>query len=101
MAQEEYTPDVVMVMDEEGGEHMFEELDRIETDDGHFIALAPLYDNEEDMPEEDEFIVLEVREEDGESYLLPIENEKLLDEIGDLFEERLAIMFSDEEDEDE
>ena len=88
MPQEEFTPDVVMVTDEEGGEHVFEALDRIETDDGQFIALAPIYDNEEEAPEEDEFIVLEVREEGEESYLVPIENEKLMDEIGNLFEER-------------
>jgi len=99
MAQEEYTPDIVMVRDEDGSEYMFEALDRIETDDGRFVALAPLSDNGEDMPEEEEgeFIVLEMREEDGETYLAPVEDEALLDEIGNLFEERLAILFGDEE----
>ena len=29
---EEYVPDIVSVIDEEGKEHIFEELDRIETD---------------------------------------------------------------------
>jgi hypothetical protein len=75
---------------------MLEELDRIETDDGLFMALAPLYDSDEDIPEDDEFIVLEVKTEDEETFLAPIENEKLLDEIGDLFEERLAMMYGND-----
>ena len=39
---EEYTPDIVSIVDEDGKEHIFEELDRIETDDGRYVALLPL-----------------------------------------------------------
>ena len=31
---QEYNPDIVTVVDENGVEHIFEELDRIELDDG-------------------------------------------------------------------
>ena len=41
---DEYGPDIVSVVDEEGVEHTFEELDRIETDEGKFVALLPVYD---------------------------------------------------------
>ena len=42
---EEYNPDIVSVVDEDGVEHIFEELDRIETEDGKFVALLPVYDD--------------------------------------------------------
>ena len=35
---EEYTPDIVSIVDEDGKEHIFEELDRIETDDGRYAV---------------------------------------------------------------
>ena len=97
---EEYGPDIVSVVDEDGVEHTFEELDRIETDDGKFVALLPIYDEAEEIIDSDgELIILQVTEEDGEFYLEPIEDDELFDKIGKLFEERLADIFdfSDEE----
>ena len=47
------TPDVVSVIDEDGNEHFFDELDRIETDDGKFVALTPVYETAEDVLEDD------------------------------------------------
>ena len=97
---EEYGPDLVSVVDEDGVEHTFEELDRIETDEGKFIALLPVYDEAEEILDSDgELIILQVKEEDEELYLEPIEDDNLFDKIGKLFEERLADIFefSDEE----
>ncbi|MDR3345210.1 MAG: DUF1292 domain-containing protein [Oscillospiraceae bacterium] len=93
MVPEDSSPDIVMITDEDGCEYMFEALDRVKTDDGHYVALAPLYDNDDDAPEDDEFIVLEVEEENGETFLTPIEDEALLEELGTLFEERLAEIY--------
>ena len=77
---EEYGPDLVSVVDEKGVEHTFEELDRIETDEGKFIALLPVYDEAEEILDSDgELIILQVKEEeDGELYLEPIEDDDLL-----------------------
>ena len=41
--EETFGNNIVTVVDEEGVEHTFEELDRIETDDGRYIALLPVY----------------------------------------------------------
>ena len=61
---EEYNPDIVSVVDENGEEHIFEELDRIETDDARYVALLPVYDDAEDILEDDgEIILLKVEEE--------------------------------------
>ena len=91
---DEYGPDLVSVVDEDGVEHTFEELDRIETDEGKFIALLPVYDEAEEILDSDgELIILQVKEEDGELYLEPIEDDNIFDKIGKLFEERLADIF--------
>ena len=96
---ENYGPDIVSVVDEEGVEHTFEELDRIETDEGRFVALLPIYDEAEEILDGDgELIILSVVEdEDGETYLEPIEAEELFDSIGKIFEERLEDYFEFDE----
>ncbi|MCQ2475161.1 MAG: DUF1292 domain-containing protein [Clostridia bacterium] len=98
---EEYTPDIVSIVDEEGKEHIFEELDRIETDSGRYVALLPLPENPDQIVEgEDELIILKVEEEKGETYLCPIEDDAEFEEIGRAFEERLAEMFDFEEEQE-
>lgn len=99
--KEEYNPDIVSVIDEEGVEHIFEELDRIETDDARYVALLPVYDEAEDILDDDgEIIILKVEEEkNGDTYLCPIENNKEFDEVQKIFEERLADLFEEPEEE--
>jgi len=97
--EENFGNNIVSVVDEEGVEHTFEELDRIETDDGRYIALLPIYNEAEEILDGDgELIILSVIEdEDGETYLEPIEDENLFNEIGQIFEERLADYFEFDE----
>ncbi len=97
--EENFGNNIVSVVDEEGVEHTFEELDRIETDDGRYIALLPIYNEAEEILDGDgELIILSVVEdEDGETYLEPIEDEDLFNEIGQIFEERLADYFEFDE----
>ena len=91
----EFNPDLVSVVDENGETHVFEELDRIETDEGRFIALLPVYDDAEEILDDDgELIILQVVEDgDGETYLEPIEDDALFNAIGKIFEERLEDVF--------
>lgn len=97
---ENYNPDIVSVVDEDGVEHTFEELDRIETDDARYVALLPVYGEAEDILDDDgELIILKVNEEDGETYLEPIEDEDEFNEIGSIFEERLSDLFDIHEEE--
>lgn len=91
---EEYTPEIVSVVDDDGVEHTFEMLDAIETDTSRYVALIPSYDGTTEIIEDDgELIILKVIEEDGEEFLTPIENGEEFDEIGQIFQERLADMF--------
>ena len=95
----EYNPDIVSVIDDNGEEHSFEELDRIETDTGRYVALLPIYDDAEDILDDDgEVIILKVNEEkNGDTFLASIEDEAEFNEIGEIFEERLADLFYDDE----
>ncbi len=96
---DEYNPDIVSVVDDDGIEHTFEELDRIETDSARYVALLPVYDDADDILDDDgEVIILKVQEEpNGETFLCPIEDEKEFDEVQAIFEERLEKLFEDEE----
>ena len=90
----DYDHDIVSVVDEDGKEHIFEELDRIETDTGKYVALLPAFDDPDELLEDDgDIIILKVSEEDGETYLSQIEDNEEFNEIGKLFEERLADLF--------
>lgn len=95
----EYNPDLITVVDEEGVQHIFEELDRIETDDGRYVALLPVYEEAADIIDDSgELIILSVVEdENGETYLEPIEDEKLFNKIGEIFQERLEDIFEFDE----
>lgn len=97
--KKDYDFDIVSVVDEEGTEHIFEELDRIETDDGkRYVALLPVFDEKEEILDDDgDVFILEVTEENGDPYLVQIEDEKVLEEIAKIFEERLSDLFEDPE----
>ena len=91
---EEYNPDIVSVVDENGEEHIFEELDRIETDDGKYLALTPVYDDAEEILDGDgELIIVKVNDDSDDIYLEPIENQKEYDEIAEIFEDRLQDLY--------
>ncbi len=95
---EEYGNDIVTVVDDEGKQHEFEILDMIETDDGRYVALLPIYENPSEMLNDDgELVILTVQEEDGEDMLVPIEDDEEFEEIAEIFEERLAELYEVEE----
>ena len=92
-AAEEYEPVIISVVDEEGEEHIFEELDILEIDDKEYVALLPVYDDE--VVDEDGELIILIRNYDknDEIYLEPIEDEDEFMRVGKMFEERLADMF--------
>lgn len=88
MNNEEFNPNIVTIVDEDGIEHCFEELDRIATATGRYVALIPVSDNQNQL-EEGELIILKVGEECGETYLYPIEDDTEFEKVGQVFEKRL------------
>ncbi len=91
---EEYGSDIVSVLDDEGNEHQFELLDAIETDEGRYVALLPIYSDAESAIEDDgELVILEVVNDEGDDLLVPIENDEVFENIAEIFEERLADLY--------
>ena len=76
----EYTPDLITLIGDNGEEIEFEILDIIENDEGKFYVLYPFFENPEDaVNDPGEYYIFEVSEIDGEEELAEIEDdEKLL-----------------------
>lgn len=89
--------DIISITDDDGNEYCFEELDRIETEDGkRYIAVIPFTDenSEEDYDEESvELIFLRVSAENDEVYLEPIDDENEFNDVSEIFTERLSEFF--------
>ena len=94
--------DIVSVVDDDGKEHFFEEIDRIELDDDRrYVALLPIYEDEADLLEDDgDVLILKVIEEKGETYLVQIDDEAEFNEVGNIIEDRLIEKYEAENSEE-
>lgn len=102
MSENDFDFDIITVTDDDGIEHQFEEIDRIETEDAKYVALLPVLDSAEEILDGDgDVIVLKVIEKDDETYLEQIEDEEEFSDISEIFGERIAEMFEYDEDENE
>ncbi len=86
--------DLISLLDEEGNEYEFEVLDEIDYKDGHYYALMPTFDlPEQDIESGSTYMIFEaVEDENGEPQLAEIEDEELLDEISEIFEDNFDKM---------
>lgn len=97
MLENEYTADLITLVDDDGVQHEFEVLDAIETDDGRYCALLPyLGDDVEGAAEDTEYYILQVVEVDGEEELTEVEDEAMLDTLAEIFESRFEEMYGNE-----
>ena len=100
--EESFGNDIVTVTGEDGNTYEFERLDAIETDDGRFLALLPLFEDPQASVEDaGELIIVQVKEDEDGVLLAPIEDDNLLDEIAEIFEERLSEYYDVASDEEE
>lgn len=94
---DEFAADLLTLTDEDGVEIEFQILDRIDTDEGTFLALLPV----EEADDEDEngayYILKEEIDENGESMLAEIEDEALLDRLDRIFQAHFDEMYSEDD----
>lgn len=85
---EEFSADLITLVDDEGIEREFEVLDYIENEQGRFYALIPNFELPEEMGSDSEstYFIFEVINENGEEQLSEVEDDKLLDELAEIFE---------------
>ncbi len=87
---EDFTPDLISLTDDEGNERDFEVLDALELDGKTYIALIPI--NEDGSDNEDgEYVVLRVDSDDAnnEEYYSTIDDDDEFDKVVAAFNESL------------
>ncbi len=90
----EYTPDLYTLVDEEGNEQTFEMIDALEEGGIQYFALTPY---PEDISN-DELVILKLdKDENGEEILASIDDDDEFDRIGEIFLQRIDEMLCDEE----
>lgn len=94
---EEYTPDLYTLVDEEGNEQTFEMIDAMEENGTQYYALTPYPSDVAN----DELVILKMDNIDGEDMLVSIEDDDEFDRIGEIFLKRIEEMFDEDEEEDE
>ena len=92
---DDYTPDLINLTDEDGKEYNFEVLDRLDIDSGSYLALIPVYDDPKEMlDDEGDLVIAEVKvDENGDEYFSDIEDDDEYDTVADLFIERLSELY--------
>ena len=95
--------DLVSLVDEEGNEYEFEVIDEIDYKDGHYYALAPQFDlPDQDIESGSTYMIFEaVEDEDGQPQLAEIDDEDLLDELAEIFENNFDETYKAEENSEE
>ena len=91
---EEYGNDYVVLTDENGVEVELEHLDTVEYNDNIYMAFIPA---EMKLEESYELIIMKEEKEDGEDILVTLDDEDELDEMFQIFSERLEETFEDED----
>lgn len=98
--QDEFGPDILTLVDDDGNEHEFEILDVIDNDDGCYYALLPTFSDPQDKVDaEGTYYIFESIEENGEQQLAEVEDEALLDRLAEQFESRFEELYGSEDDE--
>lgn len=94
----EFSPDLMTLIDDEGREHSFEILDVIENDKGCFYALLPQSNlDENSMLESANYYIFEVIDGDDEPLLAEVEDSKLLDSLERTFEAHFEELYEESE----
>lgn len=100
--EDEYGPDILTLVDDDGVEHEFEVVDTLNTEENEYFALVPTEDADNVSDEDGELVILKVVEENDEEFLEPIEDEDEFNQISEIFMDRLEEYydFADDEEED-
>lgn len=93
----EMTPDLYTLVDEEGVEQTFEMIDVMEVDDERYYALIPYFDDpSKELEADTELVILKSEyDENDEEILASIDNDEEYEKIGNMFLERLNDMYED------
>lgn len=94
----DYSPDLITLVDDEGMEHNFEILDTVEFDGKEYYALYPVFENPEDMiADSGEYYIMEAMDSEDGWELAEVDDDDLIDKLSVIFEDRFAEKFGEDE----
>ena len=94
---EDFGPNFVMLTDDEGNDVELEYVDALEYNGTTYMAFFPVVEEdseEEENEEEYGLVILKSQMENGEEFLVTVDDEEEIDKVYDLFMEQIL---SDEE----
>ena len=94
----EYTPELIELVDDEGNKKNFELIDAAEIDDEVYYAMLPEYDENDLLSADLELVILKTIEEDGEEILASIEDEAEYLKVSEVFLRRMEETLGEDED---
>lgn len=95
---EDFSPEIITLIDDEGVEHIFEILDTIEYEDKEYYALYPVYEDAADMvADSGEYYIMESIEAEDGFELAEVEDDDIVDKLSVIFEKRFEEKFGYEE----
>lgn len=99
--EQDYTPELYTLSDEEGKEQTFELIDTYVDGDERYYAMVPYFENPDDLIQNDgELVILKSDYVDGEEMLVTIDDDDEYERIGAIFLKRIEEMYAEmEEDE--
>ena len=86
----EFSPDVITLLDDDGKEHIFEILDTIENEKGCFYALFPKSNSSET---DANYYIFELIVDNGEQLLAEVQDDALLNELAETFESHFEDLY--------
>lgn len=95
---EEYSPYILSLSDEEGNEYSFEVLDDLDIDDNRYMALLPQYDDPTKLLDSSgELVIMKIVNVDGDDCFEEIEDDDEYESVAAVFTDRLQDLFEIEE----
>lgn len=92
--EDDYTPDLLTLEDEDGKEHTFEVIDAADFKDARYMAVVPYVEDPEQLVEEDmDLIIMRVNEDEEGEYLDVVDDDDELFEVSGMFAQRLKDLY--------
>ncbi len=97
----EYTPDLIELVDNEGNKKNFEIVDIAEFEGEIYYAMIPEFNGEDILSADCELVILKTVEDNGEEILASIEDDDEFDRVSEFFMKRMDELFDEENEGDD
>lgn len=96
----EYSPDLIELVDSEGNKKNFEIVDIAEFEGEIYYAMILEFEGEDILAADCELVILKTVDENGEDVLASIEDDDEFDRVSEFFLKRMDEIFDEDDDEE-